>query len=91
MLGKNAYISLHLYTNMHNNFHVILYVTYIIIHAKQVTEKIMIALKPKIIKCIDRNLQAFVLLQCISLPSAKPPHHKAAHDKRLLSTTVLCH
>lgn len=85
---KNAYISLHVYTNKHNNFHVILYDN----SCQKITEKITIALKLKIVKCIDRNSQDLLFCYCdISLPSVKPPHDKAAHDKRLLSTTVLCH
>lgn len=53
---KNVYILLHAYTNMHNNFHVILYHN----SFKKITDKIMIALIQKIIRCIDRHSQDFL-------------------------------
>lgn len=48
---------------MHNNFHVILYHN----SCKKITENIIIALKLKIIKCIDRQSQDFLFCYSVFL------------------------
>lgn len=64
MLGKKClHFTSCVHTNMHNNFHVILYDN----SCQKITEKITIALKLKIIKCIDRNSQDFLICYSVFL------------------------